>query len=218
MACSRAIDLAAAERLSDKELFLEVIVAPAFDADALERLRSRWKTTRLLAVGDRSRPGEAGVMVRTLPGGALAQYTDAVRPDPSSWTLAAGPEPSERVLAAAAGLVCIARALTSNAVAAGGVASAGLALLGAGAGQMDRVTSCRLAVEKAGDRVRESGVATIAASDGFFPFADGPQILIDAGIQTIVQPGGSKRDGDTIEACERAGVSLLMTGVRHFRH
>ncbi|MFI4882159.1 MAG: bifunctional phosphoribosylaminoimidazolecarboxamide formyltransferase/IMP cyclohydrolase, partial [Phycisphaerales bacterium JB064] len=87
-----------------------------------------------------------------------------------------------------------------------------------GAGQMDRVTSCRLAIEKAGERVRDNGTNCIAASDGFFPFADGPQLLIDAGVKTIVQPGGSKRDGDTVEACEKAGVSLLLTGVRHFRH
>ncbi len=218
VACSHTIDLAAAERLSAKELFLEVIVAPAFDADALERLRARWTNTRLLAVGHAPKPHGAGVMVRSMPGGALAQRIDALRPDPKTWTLAAGPKPSDETLASCAALVCISRALTSNAVAIGGVSPghgpSGAALYGAGAGQMDRVTSCRLAVAKAGERAR----GAIAASDGFFPFADGPKILIDAGITTIVQPGGSKRDGDTIELCERSGVSLLLTGVRHFRH
>jgi phosphoribosylaminoimidazolecarboxamide formyltransferase/IMP cyclohydrolase len=214
VACSHAIDMAAAERLSAKDLFLEVIVAPAFDHDALERLRQRWKTTRLLAVGDVGGHDRDGVMVRTLPGGALAQRVDAVRPDPASWTLAAGPKPSDEVLSACAALVCISRALTSNAVAVGGVVGNGAALFGAGAGQMDRVTSCRLAVEKAGNRAQGG----MAASDGFFPFGDGPKLLIDAGVRTIVQPGGSMRDGETIELCEREGVTLLMTGVRHFRH
>ena len=153
-------------------------------------------------------------MVRTLPGGALAQRIDVVSPDPDSWTLAAGPEPDAATKSAAASMVCITRALTSNAVAVGRTIDGGLALAGAGAGQMDRVTSCRLAVEKA--EAHASG--GIAASDGFFPFADGPQILIDAGIRTIVQPGGSKRDGETIELCESRGVTLLITGMRHFRH
>ncbi|OAB62915.1 hypothetical protein AY599_05895 [Leptolyngbya valderiana BDU 20041] len=218
VACSHAIDLQAAERLSAKDLFLEVIVAPAFEDDALERLRTRWKTTRLLAVGDAGASDRAGVMVRTLPGGALAQEIDALRPDPASWTLAAGPKPGDETMSACAALVCISRALTSNAVAVGGRSGNGAALFGAGAGQMDRVTSCRLAVEKAGDRVRSCEGGGIAASDGFFPFSDGPAMLIDAGVKTIVQPGGSKRDDETIELCEREGVSLLMTGVRHFRH
>ncbi len=214
VACSHTIDMAAAERLSAKDLFLEVIVAPAFEDDALERLRSRWKTTRLLAVGDSPKPEGSSVMVRTLPGGALAQRIDSVEPDATSWTLAAGPKPSKETMSACAALVCVSRALTSNAVAVGSVADGGAALYGAGAGQMDRLTSCRLAVAKAGERAK----GAIAASDGFFPFADGPQILIDAGVTTIVQPGGSKRDGETVELCESRGVGLLLTGVRHFRH
>lgn len=214
VACSHPVDLAAAERLCAKGLFLEVIVAPAFDADALDRLRERWTNTRLLAVGDRARPAQRGRMVRSIPGGALVQDIDAVRPDPSAWTLAAGPELDGRSRSAAAAMVCISRALTSNAVAVGHATDGGVALVGAGAGQMDRVTSCRLAVEKAGERARGG----IAASDGFFPFADGPKILIDAGVKTIVQPGGSKRDDETIELCEAHGVALMMTGVRHFRH
>lgn len=87
-------------------------------------------------------------------------------------------------------------------------------LVGAGAGQMDRVTSCRLAVEKAGGRARGAS----AASDAFFPFPDGPGVLIDAGVTVIVHTGGSKRDHETFELCERRGVSCFTTGVRHFRH
>lgn len=214
VACSQEIDVLSAERLCDKGLFLEVIVAPGFSTEALERLRERWTNTRLLAVGSSPRPERAGVMVRTLPGGALAQQIDALRPDPDAWTLAAGPAPGAQARAAAAAMVCIARALTSNAVAIGRANEDGVALVGAGAGQMDRVTSCRLAVEKAAQHASGG----IAASDGFFPFADGPQLLIDAGVRAIVQPGGSKRDQETVELCERSGVTLLMTGVRHFRH
>ena len=232
VACSHAIDAAAAERLSARDLFLEVIVAPAFEPAALDRLRARWSTTRLLAVGHNPRPVVPPLTFRSLPGGALAQAADTARPDPASWTLAAGPNPDPATLAAAAALVAITRALTSNAVAIGGVTGGvggdkghrggagggrgggGVALFGAGAGQMDRLTSCRLAVLKAGERARGS----VAASDGFFPFADGPGVLIDAGVATIVQPGGSKRDRETIERCQAAGVTLLLTGTRHFRH
>lgn len=214
VACSQEIDRQAAERLSAKGLFLEVIVAPAFKPDALERLRERWTNTRFLAVGNQARPNRAGLMVRSLPGGALAQRIDAVRPDPSTWTLAAGPTRDDAMRSAAAAMVCVVRALTSNAVAIGRASNGGVALAGAGAGQMDRVTSCRLSVEKAG----EHAAGGIAASDGFFPFADGPKILIDAGVTTIVQPGGSKRDDETMRLCEQRGVTLFMTGVRHFKH
>jgi phosphoribosylaminoimidazolecarboxamide formyltransferase/IMP cyclohydrolase len=87
-------------------------------------------------------------------------------------------------------------------------------LVGAGAGQMDRVASCRIAIEKAGPRAHGS----VAGSDAFFPFADGPALLIQAGVKAIAQPGGSKRDQDTVKACHDAGVTLLFTGRRHFRH
>ena len=122
-------------------------------------------------------------------------------------------------LRAAAFLEATCRFLFSNAVCLGGSSesSAGIApvrLYGAGAGQMDRVTSCRLAVEKAGKLAK----GAVAFSDAFFPFSDGPQVLIDAGVKCIVHPGGSKRDEDTFKLCEERGVTCLTTGVRHFRH
>lgn len=109
-----------------------------------------------------------------------------------------------------------AKHLSSNAVAIGGAdpSMGGVRLFGAGAGQMDRVTACRLAVEKAGERAR----GAIAASDAFFPFPDGPELLIRAGVTTIVHPGGSKRDQETFDLCKAHGVTCLTTGVRHFRH
>ena len=91
-------------------------------------------------------------------------------------------------------------------------------LLGAGAGQMDRVASCRIAIEKAGDRLAVDGAPIIAASDAFFPFPDGPERLIDAGVRCIVHPGGAKRDEETFALCEERGVTCLLTGTRHFRH
>jgi phosphoribosylaminoimidazolecarboxamide formyltransferase/IMP cyclohydrolase len=113
----------------------------------------------------------------------------------------------------------IVKHLSSNAVVVGGVSDQGATLMfGAGAGQMDRVTSCRLACEKAGERVRSCPGGALAASDAFFPFPDGPQILIDAGVTLITHAGGSKRDHETFDLCERRGVTCLTTGVRHFRH
>jgi phosphoribosylaminoimidazolecarboxamide formyltransferase/IMP cyclohydrolase len=107
--------------------------------------------------------------------------------------------------------------MKSNAVAIARLGS----LLGGGVGCVDRVTSCRIAVDKAGDRLRDKNWkdhAAVAASDAFFPFPDGPKLLIDAGVKVIVHPGGSKRDDETIDLCESRGVTCLITGVRHFRH
>jgi phosphoribosylaminoimidazolecarboxamide formyltransferase/IMP cyclohydrolase len=115
---------------------------------------------------------------------------------------------------AAAFLVACVRALSSNAVVIGGADGGGVRMFGAGAGQMDRVNACRIAVGKAGARA----AGAIAASEAFFPFADGPEVLIGAGVRMIVQPGGTRRDGETLAACERAGVTSLLTGRRHFRH
>jgi phosphoribosylaminoimidazolecarboxamide formyltransferase/IMP cyclohydrolase len=144
----------------------------------------------------------------------LVQDRDIRTPDPRDWSLAAGPEPDAAALRAAAALMILCRGLTSNAVVVGGAEAGGVRLFGAGAGQMDRVGACRLAVDKAGSLAQ----GAIACSDGFFPFGDGPEILLDAGVRLIVQPGGSKRDQETIELCQQRGATLMMTGMRHFRH
>ena len=213
LALSETVDDATAERLCDAKSFFEVIVAPAFSDDALARLQSRWKNLRLLAVG-RLGDEASGREFRSVPGGVLVQVRDTSRPEPASWTHAAGPKPDDGTLRAAAALECVARALSSNAVCLGGPDGSGVRLFGAGAGQMDRVAACRNAIEKAGDRASGS----VAFSDAFFPFADGPELLINAGVQTIVHPGGSKRDQDTFGLCEQRGVTCLTTGTRHFRH
>ena len=217
LATSAAIDNDAAERLCGKDLFLEVVAAAGFAPSALDRLRGRWKNLRLLAVGDASGPPAGAVSVRTIAGGALVQGSDSAGADTGSWTHAAGPAPDPPLLARAAAVWLVAKHLTSNAIAIGGPDAdrpGVVRLFGAGAGQMDRVAACELAVRKAAGR----SAGAIAASDAFFPFSDGPGLLIDAGVATLVQPGGSKRDGETLELCEGRGVTCLLTGKRHFRH
>ncbi|GJM19983.1 MAG: bifunctional purine biosynthesis protein PurH [Phycisphaeraceae bacterium] len=213
LALSGLVDADTAAHVAGEGSFFEVVIAPAFDAGAVGTLTERWKNCRLLAVG--SAPRAVGARTfKSIPGGMLAQRADDAVPDAASWTHAAGPAPSAETIEAARALVCVVRALSSNAVCLGGRDGSGVRLFGAGAGQMDRVASCRLAVEKAGEHAR----ASIAASDAFFPFDDGPRALIEAGATTIVHPGGSKRDGDTFALCDAHGVTCLTTGIRHFRH
>ena len=148
-----------------------------------------------------------------MSGGLLMQtrdIIDAAGDDPAKWTLATGTPVAEPVLADLAFAWRTCRAVKSNAI----VLAAGGATVGVGMGQVNRVDAARLAIERAGDRAAGS----VAASDAFFPFPDGPQLLLDAGVQAIVQPGGSVRDAEVIAAAEAAGVSLYLTGTRHFAH
>lgn len=216
LACSAPIDSATADLIASEGSFFEVVIAPTFDDDAVRALEARWKNCRLLAVGETSAPASVREL-RPLPGGMLVQRRDTDVPNPSAWAHAAGPAPSGEQLAAAGVLECIGRALSSNAVCLGGVdpvQRAGARLFGAGAGQMDRVASCHLAIEKAGELAEGS----IAYSDAFFPFPDGPTLLADAGVSMIVHPGGSKRDQETFDLCNDRGISVMTTGLRHFRH
>jgi phosphoribosylaminoimidazolecarboxamide formyltransferase/IMP cyclohydrolase len=130
--------------------------------------------------------------------------------DPAAWALAAGEPADEATLADLAFAWRACRSVKSNAI----LLASGGASVGVGMGQVNRVDSCRLAVQRAGERARGS----VAASDAFFPFEDGPQILIDAGVRAIVQPGGSIRDELTVEAAKAAGVTMYFTGTRHFAH
>lgn len=211
---SARIDGAAAERLLREGVFLEVLCAPAYDDDALAMLTSRWKNLRILAVPPTA---PASRLIRTLPGGALVQTPDTVTPDTGAWTIAAGERPDGATLRGATLIEAIVSALSSNAVAIGGPdpdRPGTVRLFGAGAGQMDRVTACRLAAEKAGANAR----GAIAVSDAFFPFSDGPAILADAGVALIVHPGGSIRDEDTFALCKERGIACVTTGLRRFRH
>ena len=191
------------------EVFTEVLVAPDFEPAAVEIL-TRKKNLRLLRAVPRSR---TGIELRPISGGALLQTRDALdAPGDSSsgWRLAAGEAADERTLADLRFAWRAVRAVKSNAI----LLASGGASVGVGMGQVNRVDSCRLAVQRAGDRAAGS----VAASDAFFPFADGPQILVDAGVSAIVQPGGSMRDQEVVDALKAAGVTMYLTGTRHFFH
>ncbi len=208
IATNRPVTVAMAEQLAD--IFTEVVVASSFDEDALAVLR-RKKNLRLLVAG--ARPEGAGIEMRPISGGLLLQSVDridATGDDPAQWSLVAGSAADEAVLADLVFAWRAVRAVRSNAIL---LASDGAAV-GIGMGQVNRVDSCRLAVARAGDRAAGS----VAASDAFFPFADGPEVLLAAGVRAIVQPGGSVRDEDTIAAVKQAGAALYLTGTRHFAH
>jgi len=208
IAANRPVTLELAEQIAD--VFTEVVLAPAFSDDAVAVL-TRKKNIRLLVMPPASEPDPAEF--RAISGGLLVQLRDrldAPGDDPASWTLAAGPAVDEATLADLAFAWRACRSVKSNAIL---LAAAG-ASVGIGMGQVNRVDSARLAVERAGDRARGS----VAASDAFFPFADGPEILIAAGVRAIVQPGGSVRDPEVIAAAEAGGISMYLTGTRHFFH
>jgi len=208
IATNRVLTCAAAEQIAP--VFTEVVVAPGFDDDALEVL-VRKKNVRLLVV---DAAAGSSVEMRPISGGLLLQSADRIDApgdDVTTWTLAAGTPADEATLADLAFAWRAVRAVKSNAI----LLARGGASVGVGMGQVNRVDSCRLAVERAGaDRARGS----VAASDAYFPFADGLQVLLDAGVRAVVQPGGSVRDGEVIAAAQAAGVTLYLTGTRHFAH
>ncbi|MEV4727992.1 bifunctional phosphoribosylaminoimidazolecarboxamide formyltransferase/IMP cyclohydrolase [Micromonospora humida] len=192
------------------EIFTEVLVAPDFEPGAVEILQGRKNIRLLRAPAFAPLPAEW----RQVTGGVLVQQRDRIDAegdDPANWKLATGEAADEATLRDLALAWRAVRAVKSNAIL---LAKDG-ASVGVGMGQVNRVDSARLAVSRAGaERARGS----VAASDAFFPFADGAQILIDAGVKAIVQPGGSIRDEDTITACQQAGVTMYLTGTRHFFH
>jgi phosphoribosylaminoimidazolecarboxamide formyltransferase/IMP cyclohydrolase len=216
VAIAGRVDAAMAERIAKPDRFLEVLVADVFEEAAVATLANRWKNVRLIATGARSRAhASAHRVFRSVPGGLLVQEADELPVDGNAFQHAAGPAPTDSMRADAAFLALVSKHLKSNAVCIGG----GGSLWGAGAGQMDRVAACRHAAEKASARLKASGkIVPVAASDAFFPFDDGPRALIEAGVGCLVHPGGSKRDADTEALCRERGVTLLISGVRHFRH
>jgi len=214
VAISGPVDAAAAEAMVSAGTFLEVVAAERFEPEAERLLADRWKNVRLLATGPFRPVAGRPLAIRSVPGGYLLQERDTHPTRPADFRRAAGPEIAADTLADAAFLFTVAKHLKSNAVCVG----FGLRLLGAGAGQMDRVAACRNAIEKAGERLRTPGATPVAASDAFFPFADGPALLLDAGVRCLVHPGGSKRDEDTFALCAERGATCLLTGTRHFRH
>jgi phosphoribosylaminoimidazolecarboxamide formyltransferase/IMP cyclohydrolase len=208
IAVNREVDLSMAEQVA--EVFTEVVAAPSFTDDALQVL-TRKKNVRLLRLPAGSAPDP--VEFRPISGGLLVQTVDRVDApgdDPTTWTLATG-EPLD-----AAGLDDLVfawrsvRAVRSNAI----LLAHDRATVGVGMGQVNRVDAARLAVSRAGERATGS----VAASDAFFPFADGLQVLLEAGVRAVVQPGGSVRDDEVVAAAAAAGIPMYLTGTRHFAH
>ena len=207
IATNRPVSVAMAEQVAD--VFTEVIIAPGYEDGAVDLL-NRKKNIRILVAPPYQHRDRT---LHPISGGALLQAPDkldAPGDDPAGWELVAGEAVDAATLADLAFAWRACRAVKSNAIL---LASEG-ASVGVGMGQVNRVDSCKLAVERAGERAAGS----VAASDAFFPFADGPTILIEAGVKAIVEPGGSVRDDETIEACKAAGVALYFTGTRHFFH
>lgn len=208
IAVNRPVSVELAEQVA--EIFTEVIVAPDFEPGAVEVLAKK-KNIRVLKVeGHPHQPGE----LKPISGGVLLQQSDLVQAegdDPAHWTLATGEALTADELADLAFAWKACRAVKSNAIL---LAKDG-ASVGVGMGQVNRVDSAKLAVERAG---AERAQGSYAASDAFFPFADGLEILTAAGIKAVVQPGGSMRDELVIEAAKAAGVTMYLTGTRHFFH
>ncbi len=208
VASNRPVSLEMAEQLGP--IFTEVIVAPGYEDGVLER----WaKKTDLRVLVVPARPDGAALETRPVSGGLLVQTADRIDApgdDPSTWTLATGEAADEATFADLVFAWRALRSVKSNAI----LLAKDKATVGIGMGQVNRVDSCKLAVSRAGDRV----LGSVAASDAFFPFADGLQVLLDAGVRAIVQPGGSKRDEDVFAAANAAGASLYLTGTRHFAH
>ncbi|WP_019818557.1 bifunctional phosphoribosylaminoimidazolecarboxamide formyltransferase/IMP cyclohydrolase [Saccharomonospora saliphila] len=208
IAANRPVDLETAEQIAD--VFTEVVLAPDFDADAVEVL-TRKKNIRLLRLP--AEQADRRTELRPISGGVLVQSVDRIDAegdDPAHWTLATGAAADEATLADLAFAWRAVRSVKSNAI----LLAHDRATVGVGMGQVNRVDSSRLAVTRAGERASGS----VAASDAFFPFPDGLQVLLDAGVRAVVQPGGSVRDAEVIAAAEAAGVTLYFTGTRHFAH
>ncbi len=206
VAFNRPVGAGVAKAMADE--FVEVVVAPAFDDEGLALLRKK-KNRRLIRCPV-FRPARGDIELRQVDGGMLAQTPDHEWDDPAGWQQVStrAPEPAERAALEFAWQV--ARQVRSNAIVVANAAQT----VGIGAGQMSRVDACHLAVGKA--ELPVAGCA--AASDAFFPFRDGLDVLADAGVTALVQPGGSKRDAELIAAADERRLAMLFTGRRHFRH
>ncbi len=214
IAFNRSIDPPLAERLSQN--FIEVLIAPGFEDSAMEIL-TRKEAIRILEDTE-ERAHVPGLDLKRVRGGALIQEADTGRDQVSAMEVVTEAEPTAEQWDDLIFAWKVCRHVRSNAI----VLAHDRATVGIGAGQMSRVDSSRIAVDKAADAFGEDATerldGCVVASDAFFPFADGPQTAIDAGARAVIQPGGSKRDAEVIDACDAAGVAMVFTGRRHFRH
>ncbi|MDI2126777.1 bifunctional phosphoribosylaminoimidazolecarboxamide formyltransferase/IMP cyclohydrolase [Yinghuangia seranimata] len=210
IAVNRPVSVAMAEQVA--EIFTEVIVAPDYEDGAVEVL-ARKKNIRVLRAPEAPAVSSGSAEFRQIDGGLLLQNADrfqAEGDDPANWTLATGEAADEATLRDLVFAWRSVRAVKSNAI----LLASGGATVGVGMGQVNRVDSARLSVQRAGERA----LGSVAASDAFFPFPDGLEVLTAAGIKAVVQPGGSVRDELVVEAAKAAGVTMYFTGTRHFFH
>jgi phosphoribosylaminoimidazolecarboxamide formyltransferase/IMP cyclohydrolase len=216
VALNREVDRATAERMGQPGRFLEAVLAPSFHPDARDWLTTKppWRNSlRLIDLEGPVGPADApplGNDLRRVEGGLLVQDWDRLEAHPAAGSVPTrrAPTDAERRDLAFAWIVCA--AVKSNAI----VLARDRQVVGVGAGQMSRVDSVRIAAEKAGTRAQ----GAVLASDAFFPFRDGPDLAAAAGVSAIIQPGGSRRDDETIRACDQHGLAMILTGRRHFRH
>ena len=215
IAVNRRLDAATAEEVA--KLFAEVVIAPEIDA-AAEAVLAAKKNLRVLVTGGLPDPAAAGVVVTPLAGGFLAQSRDNGRIDPASLKVVTQRAPSDGELADMIFAFRVAKHVKSNAI----VYARDGATVGIGAGQMSRVDSSRIAAWKAREATAEGQApkteGAVVASDAFFPFADGLMAAVEAGATAVIQPGGSMRDDEVIAAADEAGLAMVFTGMRHFRH
>jgi phosphoribosylaminoimidazolecarboxamide formyltransferase/IMP cyclohydrolase len=204
VALNRTVNASVAEQVVDT--FTEVVIAPEFTPDALALLKAK-KNMRIIAA---EQPIGGLVHMRSIDGGFLVQETDVVETPVESWRVVSTATPTEEQLADAVVAWVACASVSSNAIT---LVRDGQTV-GIGGGQQNRVDAARLACERAGDRAR----GAVAASDAFFPFRDGPDLLARHGVAVIVQPGGSQRDEESIAAANECGMVMIFTGTRHFRH
>ncbi len=217
VALNRALDAATAERIA--AIFTEAIIAPSADPDARAVL-ARKKNLRLLLTGGLPDPAAPGIAARRFAGGCVAQARDAGRIEPGALRVVTRRAPTPAELADLLFAFRVCKHVKSNAI----VYAKQLATVGIGAGQMSRVDSARIAAWKGAEAARAAGLdapltgGSVVASDAFFPFADGLEAAIAAGATAVIQPGGSMRDHEVIAAADAAGIAMVLTGMRHFRH
>jgi len=212
LAMNRPMDRATAEVLAEPGLFIEAIVAPSFEPKAFEILttRPKWKVNvRLMEVGE-LQPTVGYWDYRRLEGGFLRQEADVLADPESDWKVVTQREPNDAELADLRFAWTMVRFVKSNAI----VICSEQALWGAGAGQMSRVDSVEIAITKSGVRSQHA----VLGSDAFFPFPDSIELAAEAGVVAVIQPGGSRKDNEVIEACDRHGLAMVFTGRRHFKH
>jgi phosphoribosylaminoimidazolecarboxamide formyltransferase/IMP cyclohydrolase len=211
IAFNRPVDADTASALMDPKAkrFVECVIAPGYEPHALDALK-RWKeNVRLLRTGELT-GGPQGLDYRRVDGGLLVQTRDTGADNPDAWKCATKRQPTEAEWHALHFAWFVCKHVKSNAI----VLAKDTHVVGVGAGQMSRVVSVEIAVKKAGEHAKGS----VLASDAFFPFPDNVHAAAAAGVTAIIQPGGSVKDKDSIEACDQHGIAMLFTGVRHFRH